>query len=432
MRGRSPASIDTTPPGRGQLLINCARSINPWWYASAVALTWAFFQTFDFLYSQWFVNIRVDEGQAPFIRAFHLTNVTLIGLAIVCCGLLKNGSVDRARGRLRQLTIALPLAIFLGLHFYIWWVSQRSAWLWVEDVGKSTVIADRALARGQDPYAIHSDPVVSDITAANLHGYKYFPLMMAAYAPAVAVETDGDKAILLANLVFSLIAAAVLAASGARWISPDAGMLCALLFFMSRLNSEELLERGSNDVVPMILVVLALLCIDARFLCGLLIGLAISSKMMPALLWIAFCLMPRNRSRYFGGVAAGLLPCLPFLLWHPGAFVRNAVLFPLTRPREWQSLFWQAPPWMGMSAKLVVLLIFMMFALRRWRRDMPPLRRCTCAALLTLCFELASPILHQNYFIWWYMPFCVAFTALIFDPVSYNWISRGRGATGSL
>jgi hypothetical protein len=404
------------------------RRINAWWYAIALVLAWVFYQVFQILFWQWPTNLPIDQGPGPFIRAKWIENGVMAALAVASLIFLPGGQrLDRSRGRLRQMIIFAVFIVFFAMHVDRWRVNQRSAWLWVEDVGSITVEGDRALFHGLNPYVANVNPVDYYVVDPRLHGYKYFPVMMAAYAPAVALEPDGGKAILLANMIFSVIAAAVLFACAGRWISVDAGLLCGTLFFMSRLISEELVQRGSNDVVPMILVVLGLLWLENRFASGLLIGLAISCKLVPGLLWVPICLTPQRRGRYIGGLAAGLLPSVMFLLWDPVPFVRNAVLFPLTRPRDGQSPLFGAPGWACGIAEAGVMIAWLMFLNHVRRVEMPALRRCAWAAGLTLLFQLVSPGFHQNYFIWWYMPLCIAVTALIFNPAMYGWIGKRRG-----
>jgi hypothetical protein len=37
--------------------------------------------------------------------------------------------------------------------------------------------------------------------------------------------------------------------------------------------------------------------------------------------------------------------------------------------------------------------------------------------------QLASPTIHQNYFLWWFTPLCVVVTAFIFSPITYEWMA---------
>lgn len=375
-----------------------SRRISPWWFASSLALLWAFYQVLDFLNRQWFVNVRVDQGPVPFIRAAWFTDFILIGLAVFTW-LIRTRKPDRATSRFRQVIAAIALLIFFAMHAYSWRIAQHSARLWVEDVGQMTVAAIHDVAHGINPYTQNVN--LQYPLDANENGYKYFPAMMGVYAPAVAFDPNGVRAILLTNFILSAIGALLLGICAAKWISPDAGLMCATLFFLSRLVSEELIQRGGNDIVPLDLAFCALLCLPYRFRCGLLVGLAVACKMLPGLLWVVLCVTPHRPRRFFLGVAAGLLPCVPFFPWNPAAFVRNTILFPLTRRPELSSLLYRAPLGVNTAAECLVALLWLAFLLRAMKQEIPQPQRCALAAVLTLCFELASPVLHQNYFIWW-------------------------------
>jgi hypothetical protein len=100
----------------------------------------------------------------------------------------------------------------------------------------------------------------------------------------------------------------------------------------------------------------------------------------------------------------------------------------MTWPRQMVSVLYNAPHWIQTGAQAAVAGAFVLFAFFAWRIEMPPIRRCMFAAALILSFQLASPLLHQNYFIWWYMPICVSVTALAFNPACYEWISSRHKA----
>lgn len=400
-------------------------SHNPWSLASALAIAWAFYQVFELLYWQAWTNLPLNQGPGPLARGQALTNMVLVFWAFVTLALPSCRRLDRTNWRLRQALVLAPIVIFFAMHVWCWQLSRRSAWIWVDDIGKTTIAADRALLRGKNPYAIRLDEKAEQaVPGAHMDGYKYFPITLAVYLPAATWETDGDQAVLATNLVLSVMAAAALGMCLWKWISLDGALIGVLLFFMSRLISQEQVRQGTNDVIPMILVFTALYCIERRFTAGLLVGLAISSKLLPSLLWICLCLTPKSNRRYAAGVAAGLAPCVLFLIWNPAAMLRNTIIFPLTRPHEPGSLLYGLPAGFQLAAQLAVVGAFAVFAIRAIAVEIPPIRRCVHAAGLTLCFELAAPVLHANYFIWWYMPLCVAITGLMFNPISYEWISR--------
>lgn len=245
---------------------------------------------------------------------------------------------------------------------------------------------------------------------------------MAAYAPFVATETDGYKPILDGNLLYGFIAAAVLFFCLKKWVSADAGLLAALLFFMPRMMCDEQVQLGVNDLIPMILLLLALYWIDRRFCCGLLVGLAISAKLLPGLMWVAICLPPADRRKYFGGILCGLLPCLPFLIWDPAAMVRNIFVFLYLRVPDYTSPLYHAGRGAIACAELPALALAGWIVLRNRRSDLPVLRRCADGVALPIALLLGSATVHPNYFLWWFVPFIAWTAAWVFQPATYEWL----------
>jgi len=179
----------------------------------------------------------------------------------------------------------------------------------------------------------------------------------------------------------------------------------------------------------MILLMTALYLIEWRFTCGLLVGLAISAKLLPGGLWLPILLAPRGRGRYLAGIAMGLVPCLPFLLWNPHAFFGNVFLYNALRPVQDSSAIFGLPKVIQMLAKLPAMVIYLLIARKTWRGDMDAIRRCGWAVVLTLSLLLAAPINHPNYDVWWLVPLCVTTTAVLFNPACYEWMSRGPKVT---
>jgi hypothetical protein len=164
--------------------------------------------------------------------------------------------------------------------------------------------------------------------------------------------------------------------------------------------------------------------INRPLVCGLLVGLAIAAKPLPGLLWVPVLLTPANPRRYFAGIALGLLPCIPFLVWHPWAMIKNTLLFAATRQWHMAAALYHAPGFVRTAAQLVVISAGLLIALRAATGPLSIVSRCACAAGLALALELSAPIMHQNYFIWWYLPMCAVFTAIVFDPSVYAFLAR--------
>jgi hypothetical protein len=398
------------------------KPVNPRWYASALALAYAFFWVFHLLYIEWWFMLPHDQGAGPIVRGEITTKVTLVFLFLLSLLALKPFRLDRSASRRRQLILTTVLLIFFGLHAAIWKQHQRAAGFFVEDVGKMTIAADRLVLHGKNPYAADVNPQTISSTL-HFDGYKYLPVTMAAYLPAATIGTDGDRGIVTTNLLLSILAALGLALCVRKAISTDAAILCAILFFIPEVISYEEVVFGSNDIVPMLLVIWALYNLERRFVCGLLVGLAISAKFLPGLLWIPLLITPHGHRRYAAGVATGLAVCLPFLLWDPHALLANTILFISARPWQPSALLYPAPEAVRTLAMLCIVGLYLFIARRACRGPMDTIRRCVYAAILALSLELASPTVHQNYFIWWFMPFCVAATAFVFSPITYEWMA---------
>jgi hypothetical protein len=411
------------------LEIPTREKVNWRWYASTLVAVDIFFWVFRFLYEEWCTNLPFGQT-AIWLRGARYTNAVLATIGVLTVFLMKSRRVDRVSSNARQAMLAIPLILFLSFHVQSWYMHQKSAWLFMEDVGRTTIAADHLIMHGQNPYAAPIDTIAASLVPqAHLDGYKYLPVMMAAYSPVALVFKDGDWAVLAANLIFSIIGAALLFACMRKWVSTDAALLGTLFFFIPEIISQEQISNGANDMVPMIFLLAAIYALDRRFLCGLLVGLAISAKLLPGLLWLPICLTPARRGRYFAGVAVGVAPCLPFLAWNPHAFLGNIVFYNLIRPMEITSLFYQSPRVLRWLAQAVVICLFAGLVRRTWRAEMPPIQRCGWATILALAVTLTGPMNHPNYFIWWFMPFCAVLANALMNPVCYEWMGGGANLT---
>jgi hypothetical protein len=402
--------------------MHTTRAVNPRWYAAALVLVYSFYWIFQLLYIEWWFTLPHDRGPGPILRGEITTKAILIFLFLVSLAGLKPRRLDRAASRARQAILLLVLTIFLAFHVATWKQHLRSAGFFVEDVGKMSIAADRLLVHGVNPYAAAVNPQTISPTL-RFDGYKYLPVTLAAYLPAALIAANGDRGIVTTNLILSILAAAALAACARKAISLDAALLCAILFFMPQVNSFEQVVFGSNDIVPMLLVTWAMYNLQRRFICGLLVGLAVSAKFLPGLLWIPLLMTPGLAKRYWAGIAAGLAVCVPFLLWNPHAFISNVLLFIAARPWQPSALLYPAPRFVRILAMLCVAGLYALIARHARTEPICILRRCAYASVLTLAVQLASPTIHQNYFLWWFTPLCVVVTAFIFSPITYEWMA---------
>jgi hypothetical protein len=271
------------------------------------------------------------------------------------------------------------------------------------DAATTTLAAGEVLRGGASPYATALDPEgMALLVDPRFGGYKYLPMTIAAYLPLGAPL--GQRGIVLTNLLMQLAMAWLILRLGIR-IAGVSGAWLGLLFYLSLpLVPFQLFAKGATDLVAVLPLLAALLLFERRpGLAGLCLGLALAAKPLPGVLLLPCCLPEERPARiaYATGVAAGLLPVLPFLVWSPAALYDNVVQFNLTRPADSTSWLAAAAPLAGAVAHAVLALLYAGVAVHIWLRPPTLLRRTGAAVGLTLAAILAAPAAHHNYQLWW-------------------------------
>ena len=281
------------------------------------------------------------------------------------------------------------------------------------DIAETTLAAARAMAEGHNPYlaAIDPHPDLLPERWREFAGFKYLPLMPVVYMPLGL--PFGIRGLYATNLLLHACAAFLVFALGARLGSRETGWFAAILVLLVPFATFELLRQGATDLAALVPLLLALLLGERRPLAaGLLVGLSISTKLLPGALFFAVCLPVRNDQRlvYALGAALGLLPALAFLAAAPEPFVSNIVLFNALRPVDSTSWLYWAPSAarpLAMGALAIGLLGAAGWAWSR-RRDL--LGRVALAASCIAATLLLAPVCHRNYLLWW-MPFMALLSA---------------------
>lgn len=302
----------------------------------------------------------------------------------------------------------------------------------VLDMGTTTLAAGAALLDGQNPYALPLDAVAGGLSDAVFQGYKYLPVTIAAYLPLG--PWLGQRGLLLTNLFLQLGATWLVMRLAGRAAGPASGRLAALLYLSLPLVALQVLTKGATDLVPVVPLLLAALWLETRpAAAGLCVGLSIAAKLVPGILFVPCFLPPASGSRwrYVRGVAAGMLPILPFALWSPTAFYDNIVAFNFSRPADATSWLAFAPEWAGMLARAGFLAGLLAVAAYVWRRPPDLATRCGLAAILTLGAILCGPGAHDNYQLWW-LPFACVILAAAFarQPAETDRSGRAAAAAG--
>jgi hypothetical protein len=193
--------------------------------------------------------------------------------------------------------------------------------------------AARAALHGHNPYAAeYRDGPLSERPVATQVHFPYLPAMLLFGVPRAA---DGMSPWSDARVWFT---AAALVAAGfglAQMQVASAERIGMFQVLFALPTGALLLATGGVDipVIAMLLAMAALARSERPVAAGVLGGLALAAK-QPSILVLPFLVLalPRGSSRRrfvlaAGGVAAAVI--VPFALWDMGAFIEDAILFPL-------------------------------------------------------------------------------------------------------
>lgn len=264
------------------------------------------------------------------------------------------------------------------------------------DVVTLTLDANDKLLTGHNPYTQRID---TQWPRLQYQGYKYSPLMMLVYLPARMLGLHG---VVFINLLLNLTVALFLFLLCRRHIGAALGLLAATLYLSSPLVIFESYNQGVNDMVGMVFVLGALLCLRRPFWAGLLLGLSLSCKLMPGVLVGVALVRRRGFLRYIAGGLLGCLPIFVFLYLAPKAFLNNVLFFPMTRLIDNTSwlygqktvlIRWVKNAFLGVG----VISLGLAFVLK-----LKTSTRLLLAFFLVTASLFNSAAVHRNYFVWWY------------------------------
>jgi len=279
----------------------------------------------------------------------------------------------------------------------------------MEDIGRTTIAAIHAVFAGQNPYAA---PIDLHPEYPDFPGYKYLPMMMAAYAPLAAAL--GETGLRLMNLALDAGVSAAVFLSARRIGGQVAGLLALAAWLMLPVLPRDIYKHGVTDLAPALPLVIALMLAETRLgRAGLLIGLSVAAKLFPGLLMALCGLRRRHIGFYFLGGIAGILPAVAFYLWGPADFTRNVFLFILSRPIDITSWMHGLPSIVPTLAKLTYFLFLLSVLVYLVLRTPGLVRRCGLIVLCVVGALLTGPDAHNNYMIWWVPFFCILLGALV-------------------
>ena len=189
----------------------------------------------------------------------------------------------------------------------------------------------RSLLEGRDPYAeVFAGPLASRPDATRSH-VPYPPAMLVFGLPSATAgpgpATDARVWFLLGSLAVAIPAI--------RAMRTDAeGRLRSFQVLFVLPTGALLLATGGHDVPVLATLLAAFVLADRRRAgpAGVVSGVALAMRQTSVLAipFVLTILPPRDRVRaLLAGAGVASLAALPFLLWDPGAFIEDVVLFPL-------------------------------------------------------------------------------------------------------
>jgi hypothetical protein len=277
----------------------------------------------------------------------------------------------------------------------------------LNDIPTHTLAAARAMASGRSPYAVVVDKrAESAQQGRNYDGFKYLPMTAVVYSPAALL--DGPPGVILTNVCLH-VAVAFLIFFVARSLAGSLAASLSLIFYLwLPIVPRQLFGPGVIDYAAVLPLLVAFALGDRNpWLAGLLVGLSLSAKLVPALplaaiLAPAACPWRRgDGGRYWAGFVGGCLPALVYLLWSPADLVSNVLLFNLSRPVDSTSWLDGHPTWWRTMATVGLAGLFIVGAGIRWVANPSRRGRALLIVILTMGTTLLGPINHGNYQLWW-------------------------------
>jgi hypothetical protein len=233
-----------------------------------------------------------------------------------------------------------------------------------------------------------------------MSGYKYGPVMLAAYAPFVLAF--GRPGIYLCHLAALLaIVAALWRLLGRGWRPTMAvGWALAVLLGQSVILRNTLIDSDC-DLIPTALGCWGLVFAmrDRPLTAGVLLGLSVGAKLFPGMLLLPLLL---NRHWLRGGLGFGLAVLVgvgPAAVLDGRGLFTNVVGFNLWRGADSTSLAYFVPERFRAWLLAVAGLVAVMLWVGAWRqRSRARLLVATTGTLLV--FLASAKVFHNNYLVW--------------------------------
>ena len=200
--------------------------------------------------------------------------------------------------------------------------------------------------------------------AAHSLGIKYGPAMLFVYAPFYFIF--GVNGILICNAVF-LAALCVVLWYGVWKITRSffASGLSLLPVLLPSHPRWDVLDKGHTDIIPTLFLVLFLFSWirGKTWRSALFLGLSLSAKAVPALLFVPFLFKKPKSILLFAAVALAVYG--PFFIWDPVG-IWNDLSFPFTYTSVPTSIASLLPPYIMTILRLIAVAMALIVLKKAW------------------------------------------------------------------
>jgi hypothetical protein len=229
-------------------------------------------------------------------------------------------------------------------------------------------------------------------------GYKYGPVPVLAILPAAVML--GPAAVPLMQVAATFALWGVLALLLAESAGGDAFLLATAVLLIDPHVLRNFLYLTASDVWPLLFGATAVLAArkGAPVATGVALGLALGSKILPAVLYLPLLGAMRSRAAAAACLAVVSVVYAPFAWWDAMGLTHDLIAWPAEMAPDDTSWVGSVPPFLAAWARLVagagVLLVAWRWATGREPGAPRPL------AMLAILSVATAPQFHNNYVPW--------------------------------
>lgn len=260
----------------------------------------------------------------------------------------------------------------------------------------------------KNPYSEPIDhyPVESAKGTIDYSSLKYPPLGLFFYAPFVALFAE--KGIYVAN-AFLYFFSGFLIYRGLLLFSRFHAYLGLIFFLASDFYFRLAMNRGTNDFLPALLMLLGLMALTEKRpnQSGVLLGFSLLAKQFPVGLLLMICLLQKQFRIVLIAGLVFVIGVMPFALWDFKGLIDNMIIFNIVRPVRGSSILEHFPHIIQTLVPLLGLLVVAVMAILGNRfKNLQLGANWFFPVVAFFIFLLTSKMTPYHYFVW-ILPFYI-------------------------